>query len=89
MTIHFEIIREGDLYSARADGDAKFAVGKKVHYRNKRTGDETVGLANDNSALAKKFNCGAANFSQAFDFWGFHRANCALRRPKLYHIKHL
>src|SRR5215470_11056897 len=63
MPIHFEIVREGSLYSARPDGGAKFAVGQRVHYEN------NVGLANDNSVLAKQFNYSASSFEGPFGFW--------------------
>ncbi len=69
MPIHFDIIREQSLYSVRADKGPKFAVGQQVHYRNKKTGVETLGLANDNSPLARQFNYTASNFAQAFGFW--------------------
>jgi hypothetical protein len=69
MPIHFDIVREQNLYSVRADGGPKIAVGQQVHYRNKKTGVETLGLANDNSPLARQSNYVASNFSQAFGFW--------------------
>jgi hypothetical protein len=68
MPIHFDIIREKNLYSVRADNGPKIAVGQQVHYRNKKTGAETLGLANDNSPLARQFNYVAANFAQ-FGYW--------------------
>ena len=60
MPNHFDIIRENDIYSARPDGGNKFAVGQRFRYRNKKTGEETIGLANDDSSLVKKFNYSAA-----------------------------
>jgi hypothetical protein len=62
MPIHFDIIREGSLFSSRADSGAKFAVGKQVHFQ------QNIGLANDNSPLAKQFNYDPAAFSKAFPF---------------------
>jgi hypothetical protein len=63
MPFHFDIIRDGNLFSSRADGGPKFAVGQQVHFHENR------GLANDNSPLAKQFNYAAANFSPKFPFW--------------------
>jgi hypothetical protein len=63
MTIHFDIIREGSLYSARADGGVKFAIGNQVHFHDNR------GLANDNSALGRQFNYDATEFIEQFPFW--------------------
>jgi hypothetical protein len=62
MPIHFDIIREGSLFSSRADSGAKFAVGKQIHFQ------QNIGLANDNSPLAKQFNYDPAAFSKAFPF---------------------
>jgi hypothetical protein len=63
MPIHFDLIREGSLYSSRADGGPKFAVGTQVHYQENR------GLANDNSPLGKQYNYDPTKFAQAFGFW--------------------
>jgi len=63
MAIHFDIVREGSLFSARADGGPKFAVGKQVSFHDNR------GLANDNSPLARQFNYAAADFVQAIGFF--------------------
>lgn len=64
MVIHFDIIREGSLFSARGDDDGiKFEVGRQVHFHENR------GLANDNSTLGKQFNYDPADFEDAFPFW--------------------
>jgi hypothetical protein len=63
MPFHFDIIREANLFSSRANDGSKFAVGQQVLF------DENRGLANDNSPLAKNFNYDAANFSGEFPFW--------------------
>jgi hypothetical protein len=67
VVIHFDIVRDGRVYSARPDSGAKFVVGNRVVFRNRN--EETVGLANDNSPLARQVNYAAANFTQAFGFW--------------------
>jgi hypothetical protein len=64
MPIHFNIIRDGSLFSARGDDDGiKFEVGRQVHFH------QNIGLANDNSTLGKQFNYDAENFETAFPFW--------------------
>ena len=69
MAIHFQIIRNGDLYSASADNGPPFEVGKRVSYGNKKTGQRTYGLANDSSAFARRFLYTAAAYSAAHPFW--------------------
>jgi len=63
MPIHFDIIREGSQFSSRADGGAKFAIGKQVHFH------DNIGLANDNSPLGNQFIYKADDFRQGFAFW--------------------
>jgi hypothetical protein len=69
--IHFDIIRDGSLFSSRADGGTKFAIGKQVHYHSNR------GLANDNSPLGKQFNYDPNAFAAEFPFWAAYIAPTA------------
>ncbi len=69
MAIHFQIIRNGDLYSASADGGPVFEIGKRVSYGNKKTGTRTYGLANDSSAFARRFLYTAVDYSAGHPFW--------------------
>jgi hypothetical protein len=71
MPIHFDIIRDGSQFSSRADGGAKFAVGRQVHFQQNR------GLANDNSPLGKQFDYDATKFSQKHPFWADYIAPTA------------
>lgn len=73
MAIHFDVVRDGKHFSARADQKTTFAIGEKVRYRNKKTGVERFGLSNDGnffgSAEAKALAYAASHFSSVFPFW--------------------
>lgn len=69
MAIHFEIVREGSNFFARANGGGRFEVGRQVLFRNKRTGEETRGLANNGSKAAKQVAYSAAGYTTTFGFW--------------------
>lgn len=69
MAVHFDILRNGDKYSVSADGGTPFEVGTRVSYGNKKTGQRTYGLANDNSQFAKQYLYTAATYAAAHPFW--------------------
>ena len=69
MAIHFEIVRDGSSFFARAGDGGQFEVGRQVLFRNKRTGEETRGLANNGSKSAKQLLYRAADFVGTFGFW--------------------
>lgn len=73
MAIHFDVVRDGSHFSARADQKPAFPIGQKVRFRNKKTGVERFGLSNDSSffgsADAKALAYLASNFSSVFPFW--------------------
>jgi hypothetical protein len=72
MAIHFDIVRDGKHYSAKADNAAAFAVGGKVTYRSKKMGVEFFGLSNDRpnfgSTDARKQLYLASDFDSVFPF---------------------
>lgn len=69
MAIHFEIIREGDWFFAKAAGEKKFEVGRSVRYVNKKSGVETRGLSSSRSTLAKKYLYKASDYAATSGFW--------------------
>ena len=73
MAIHFDVVRDGKHFSARADNGAVFAIGSKVRYHNKKTGVDRFGLSNDSgnfgSDEAKQHLYLAADYQAAFPFW--------------------
>ena len=63
MPIHFDIIRDGSQFFSRADGGAKFEIGRQVRFHG------NIGLANDNFTLGKQFVYKADDHRQGFGFW--------------------
>lgn len=73
VAIHFDVVRDGTSFSARADGGASFAVGAKVRYRNRRTGVDRYGLSNDSghfgSREARRQLYHAADYLGTYSYW--------------------
>lgn len=71
--IHFDVVRDGTKFSARADDGTTLTIGAKVRFRNKKTGVDRFGLSNDGnsfgSTLAKKHLYVAADHHADFPFW--------------------
>ncbi|HYW16424.1 MAG TPA: hypothetical protein VE891_09770 [Allosphingosinicella sp.] len=73
MAIHFEIVRDGRQFSARADGGPPVPIGSKVRYRSRSTGVERFGLSNDSghfgSAEARSQIYKAADYDDVVPYW--------------------
>jgi hypothetical protein len=72
VAIHFDVVRDGRQFSARADGGAPVPIGAKVRYRN-RSGVERFGLSNDSgqfgSAEARSLLYKASDYAGVFPYW--------------------
>jgi len=73
MAIHFDIVRDGTSFSARADNGATVPIGARVRYHNRRTGVDRFGLSNDaphfGSAEARRQLYRATDYRGTHDFW--------------------
>lgn len=73
MAIHFDVVRDGRQFSARADGSAPVPIAARVRYRNRSTGVDRFGLSNDagnfGSAEAKALLYKAADYDDVFPYW--------------------
>ncbi len=73
LAVHFDVVRDGKQFSARADQGSAFPIAAKVRYLNKKTGVERFGLSNDSgnfgSAQAKALLYKASDFSSIYPFW--------------------
>lgn len=73
MAIHFDVVRDGANFSAKADNSPAFAIGAKVRYRNRRTGVDRYGLSNDaghfGSTEAKRQLYLAADYVGTYPYW--------------------
>lgn len=73
MAIHFDVVRDGRHFSARADNSDTFAIGARVRFRSRSSGIERFGLSNDagffGNTEAKKQLYAARDYQDVHGFW--------------------